>query len=427
MSNDAVARYSEIDFSATGEAALRLLSLAKVEAASPTLRLTDHVGKLPPHLTGEMAAWFGEYVSSDRQAALDCVDVVLTRLDQSKHGKPVFLERERDQAREDLISKKRDTIARSQSKHRAEYEKLENLVRDEDQTRRRFETLRAQHDREPKLLNLLFYISVMLLIGVAEALINWETFNAIKFFTPAIATGTTLVVGSALAISSHLYGTMVRQMKALFDNSVDDMHRHSGWRILVLGTGALSVALGAVAYGRYYFFADVMAEAAVLGGEPPNALRIIGGSMLTNLLVWMVGVLIAYMVHDPDPRFPDSLKELRRAEAARESLAYNLEKPLRRDFEQLDAIHKKLQSEMTQRNASLSSTPVQKEIRELLTSIMKQDAKVIAILLRYRQALIALIPHDKPAFQVADELQSSKSVQLSPQSYAATELKMKYV
>ena len=149
--------------------------------------------------------------------------------------------------------------------------------------------------------------------------------------------------------------------------------------------------------------------------------------MLTNLLVWMVGVLIAYMLHDPDPRFPDSLTELRRAEVARESLAERLERPMRRAFEQLVAIHEKRQSEITQRNASLSSTPVQKEIRELVTSIMKQDAKVIAVLLQYRQALIALISHDTLAFQIADELRSTKFSKLSSQAYAATELKMKYV
>ena len=121
--------------------------------------------------------------------------------------------------------------------------------------------------------------------------------------------------------------TLLRQARVLFDPSQDDIDRLVGWRMLGIGTLALAVVLGTVWYARSAYFADELRVAGVFGRDAPTAFATIGGSLLGNVAVWLGGVILAFLVHDPDPHFPKSLKDWKGKSTRARQLQVSLERP----------------------------------------------------------------------------------------------------
>ena len=183
----------------------------------------------------------------------------------------------------------------------------------------RFDERRIAHgNRDATLLaySPLYWLA-LLCIGVAEWLINYDTFF---LFTgvPAIAAGATLILGVLLAFAAHGHGTVWKQWSFRFAQARDRTERHGSWRLLGLSTVALLVVIAAAGGSRYAAALHAQAGSAVpniLGAEaavPFDPTRDVLLSLLANVGAWLVGCFVAYFFHDADPDYMSATRQFAR-------------------------------------------------------------------------------------------------------------------
>ncbi len=422
----AVARYTAADFGLDSPAWKDLENAVQREAQSAHLQLTGQIGGDPANLTPEMVAWFNVHVASSRKAALDETAAGFDALSNGKKAAGVFLERERDRIENQRLTEKREALTAHMQKNAAGYSKLKELREQEDTARIRYQSLEQRHNRAPKLPPWWYYPALVLMLP-AEGGINYETFMAVKWMTPAFALGTVVVLGFVLALSAHLYGTLLRQARVLFDRSQDDVDRLVGWRMLSIGTLSLSVVLAVVWYARAAYFADTIRIAGVLGGEAPSAMMTIGGSLLGNLAIWLGGVMLAFMLHDPDPHFPKSLLDWKAKSADAKRLQESLEKPLQTAFDKVDAVAKRDREQAENRHNAMTHMQDYQNVRLLFNRICEQDAKVLGLISRYRSLLVNAVRGRAVNFVEGKDVGIEDAKRLSGEEYAAVTLKLKHL
>ena len=426
LNQGSVDKYASIDLGSDSVACRELDEAVAREAASSHIRLTDHVGDVPPNLTPELLAWFEIHVRSARKAALDEVASRFDAMSEGKRAGGVFLERQLDKIEDERIAKTRAAIRTHENNNAARYEELAQAEREEDTARIRFENLELRHNRAPKMPPA-WYVPALVLLLPAEGAINFESFRALKWMTPAIALGTVTVLGILLALSAHVYGTTLRRARIMFDASQEDLDRLVGWRMLGFATLGLAIVLGAVWYARSAYLADTIRVGTVLGGEVPSALFTIGGSLLGNLGVWVVGVLIAILVHDPDPQFPASLQDWKAKSRRLTSLRELLEKPLQQQRAKIDATAQREREQAENHDRALSHAQDYQAVRNLFARVAEQDARVLARLTSYRGKLVSAL-QDKDARFEKQKLEGVEATELlSGSEYLALTLRLKYL
>jgi hypothetical protein len=421
----AVESYVAIDLSPDGEPARSLFAEADDEARNPAIQLTDHVGPLPGNLTPAMARWYAAHVAGPRSAALDEVAGVLGENDAEAGTRGTFLEREISRAEDQRLAGKRQVVKAHREKNEADYERLAEARIRWQKARNAYDELHARHGREARRPPW-WYIPSLFVIGIAEMLVNYESFAAVKIFTPAIATGTTILVALALACSSHCYGTFLRQVESRFGAFRRDGDRAAAARILGLGTVCLSLVLGAVWYARTSYLADELIEIAVIGGAAPSWISVVGGSMITNMVVWIVGVILAFFAHDEDHAFPVALDDRDKAEKAMRALQNRINQPIQRQFESIDAQCDRNIGQLRTKEQSLANSPRHAEGRKLFARIKEQDARVLSVIDAYRGRLRTRARDSAIVFRKQAELMPQPADTLDADQYAAEPIVMKY-
>ena len=166
-----------------------------------------------------------------------------------------------------------------------------------------------------------FYWMALLLIGLAEWLINYDTF---LIFTGvvAIAAGATIILGLLLAFAAHGHGELLKQWTHRFGGFQTRQTRIGSWRMLVLATIAVLVVLAAAGGSRYAAVLRNLSQAHqpdLIGGGYQlefNPLRDVLLSLLANIAAWIVGVFISYFCHDVNPDFMAATDQHRRCSRA---------------------------------------------------------------------------------------------------------------
>ena len=176
--------------------------------------------------------------------------------------------------------------------------------------------LKAVSSRFPMDVNPL-YLVVMLMIGVAEWFINYDTIF-LFFGVPVIAIGATVVLAVCLSIISHQHGIDLKQWKKKFGPSVEQKDRPYGALLLAsLGLVGLLVVVGWMRYEAVMSAMAVQPTANLLGSQisvtiDPEREVII--SLGANVLAWLVGVFISFFVHDPDPIYAATAIDFHKSE-----------------------------------------------------------------------------------------------------------------
>jgi hypothetical protein len=135
---------------------------------------------------------------------------------------------------------------------------------------------------------------------------------------PAIAAGTTLILGMLLAFSADAHGKILRQWSYMFGPHVDLRERFASWRLLGLATFALILVVGAAGGSRYAAALHSLASQSgsnILGDIiTVDPFRDVMLSLLANLGAWAVGVFLAYLTHDRNPEYMDDAYRKRKAQ-----------------------------------------------------------------------------------------------------------------
>ncbi|MCH8488989.1 MAG: GtrA family protein [Oceanicaulis sp.] len=408
--------YETMDFSENSDLRKQLLARVQDEAGSAEIRLSDPLSyDSPSYLTQEMLSWYRTSVNPVRQAALTDIAEEFQALGKSNQTDGIFIERERQRLSISLGRKKRDIYREQREQKKLALDKIQSLKKEEDRLTNEYNTIRAREgNREPKVTNTPLYVFLLLIVGVVEVLINFDSFNTLSWSTPFLALGLSVVVAIALALASHWHGTVLRQWNYYFGKRERDENRWAAWRMLALGSLALSVVLASVAYARVSFLADYILLNQQLGGtDRTSSFMMIAGTLLGNVLVWIVGIFIAWLMHDRNPEFPEKRKALNKVAAQISDLSNNLERERRRELQRAEAefadeLEKLENAERAQKAASSYGAA-----RAAFQKFSVQDGRVLAALAAYRAALIRkasktetklLVPHmdDETVFRSCD-------------------------
>ncbi|TWB24772.1 hypothetical protein FBZ89_101398 [Nitrospirillum amazonense] len=189
--------------------------------------------------------------------------------------------------------------------------------------------------REPNMMAYSpIYWLLLLAIGIAEWLINYETFFQF-FHVPAMAAGTTIILGLLLAFSAHGHGTILRQWTVRFGPDRDIGDRWGEYRMLCLSSLALIIVIGAAGGSRYVWALNAIAALPTENIIPGvivleiNPLRDVMLSLLGNVGAWIVGVFIAYLFHDKNPDLMSWTRQFRQAHKRFHTLRRGVEEEIK--------------------------------------------------------------------------------------------------
>jgi hypothetical protein len=431
----AISKYLAEDYSLSGPLAKALLERVDGEAAIEQIGLSDLLGLTPADLTGEMESWYRAYVAPPRGEALRGVVQLFAK--QSEKGKTdaFALPLRLGTLDEDLLDKKlRLYDHQSDLNHNRAEEilKLEAKLLDEQQA---YDTKKAEYGgREARILNWWLYLIVLFVVVFgSEAAINLDSFEALPWATQAIAWGATILIGLALGFAAHYHGMVYRQWGWYFDPAERDTKRGPALQMFAGGTALLFAALAFVYYARSAYFLAFTSATGPLDSQDSGGggsfLWVVGGSLLGNIIVYLVGTFWAYLLHDPDPEYPETKKRIKALEKRIGFLTTSMEQVRARALEQMQAAHDRAVETAKRVSASLATQSRYRQARDVLAEVQKQDDSVLAVLLSYRTRLIqraSALGKNTQYMSCTDDVHI-RSKSLSAGEYGRRQLKCKYL
>ena len=161
-------------------------------------------------------------------------------------------------------------------------------------------------------------------------------------------------------------------------------------RMFIGGMTALGFALAFVYYARSAYLLAFTSSVGSFGqGSSEGSLVwIVAGSLLGNMLVYLTGVLWAYLLHDSDPDFVESRICVMTLEKTLAGLETKLEVFRTRALDQMNAAHKKSIEAARRAHGAVSAQPRFRQAQDLFARVQKKDDEVLALLLTYRIKLL---------------------------------------
>jgi hypothetical protein len=307
-----------------------------------------------------------------------------------------------------------DIEASTEKKHEADskYETAKKNVTDLEAEYKAM--YRAEGQREAKDFPWAAYAALLLGVGAAEWMVNYETF--LNFTeVPLMAAGATILVALAVAFAAHFHGTMFKGHQHFFGDHVKTEIKTRNILVIAIVSTVLALAFGGVGGARYLLVVSQVSqlgggESSLLGGDVVtiNVGQVVTISMVINIFVWFVGAAIAYAVHDENPDFTDKLRKYKKAQKIFEPLRQ------KRDTE-IGQLRAKLQKDIEElKNTARAHEQEAKPLADLLATANEKKNKISSeadrlvnrLIRTYRAALADQAAVDNP------ELKFNKGGQL---------------
>lgn len=259
-------------------------------------------------------------------------------------------------------------------------------------------------NKHAKIVNLWLYIPALAVIGIVEWLINWEAANAL-FAQPYLAFGIVILIALAVAAASHEHGTLAKQWSFKCGFAADRDTKRKNYVALGFTTLLFTAAMILVGYMRYKLaYADLIGDMPMGGpfgsrgtiGEVYTAVTM---TLMGNLIVWILGAMIAYWVHDSDPNFAESRVRHIKASKKYQAWSNKLEKELRERLEKLkmeiDHCHNTLNSRFKKGRILIDFCDQVHEHEQMLFGRLKET--IDDSLKLYRRNFLALVKRESPS------------------------------
>lgn len=390
-----LAAYFALDVSPDGEIAKDLMNRLEREAESNEVVLENIVGNLPADVTSQTSAWYQLRVQSVRTPALQALCRLYAERTTEDHGDGFLPQSRQAQIDEDLLKGRLQCYQTQREKFHTTAEKIAKLKADIERKQHDYRVLSTDLGREARPLNrpLYFGVLIVVLFG-SEAAINLDAFKSLPWASPAIAWGATILIGLAIGLAAHFHGTVLKQFDYWLGPQVDDTKRGAAIRMIAAGTAALLLALSFVYYARSAYFTTYMMSLSSFGQPMQHGgsfLWVVGGSLIGNIIVYLVGCMWAFLMHDQNPHFVELKQDIDTFTAQCDSLTKSMDASRRREIEQLTAIHKRKTEETKTATAQILAQPSLRWPQQMLAEFRAKDAQVVALMTNYRQALIHAI------------------------------------
>jgi hypothetical protein len=430
-----VEAYTKLDFSRKSDNAQALMEddILTSEADAGDIKLSDIESNVPVGLTPHMAAWYMEHVQPYRRNAINEIDGVLKNISEDDQVGAALLERSLDEIEKHETLDKRKARQEHGEQNAGDFSKLKVLKSERDSAKLTYDRKFREHrNKEPKTIKWWYWLLLMI-VGITEILVNYDSFTSVKLLTPATALGTAIGVAILVAMSAHLVGMFLAQFRAYFKDATHENDKGHALRMFALGDAFLLTALGVVGYSRYYFFLEIIKQWEVLGGDnAPSMLPIIGGSLGTNMVVWSIGVGLAFTLHDPDPDYPGLKKQKEECEKKFRDVERGLSKGLDSDLKRIAAKADDDREHAKSLDESMQANQAYKTARKLFDRLSKNDAGVTSLMHAYKNNFSKLarktntkISHQKDNVSLLDN--GKQTQDLSPAEYEGLALKVRYL
>ena len=356
----------------------KLFEAAGREAQQSSIQLSDALGTTPYALTPEMHTWYRECIDHPRRNALAEIIAAFTR-DRVRDVKGFLFEARREEA----------ALVRDRQRHalsRKFFNDYHSEIEEYRDARRDLEVERSSQDhRKPIDVPLSQYAFGLLVVWIAEAFLNFESFLQVPFIhSPFIALGTTILIGFSIAFSSHLHGTVLRQWDHYFGPE-DRTRNWVGYRLLTFGGTLIAIPLVLVGGARYYFLIPQLEEAYMLGTAPPSIPISIAFMLLGNVIVYLVGVVWAFFCHDPSPEYPRKARAYKNAKARFDRL---YKREVRDELHRAQQVFANQEKIVAAEDRHQREAPSYDTNRQNYGQFTAFDAKVTGALERYRGELV---------------------------------------
>lgn len=248
------------------------------------------------------------------------------------------------------------------------------------------------------------YISFLVMIMVVEVAINYEAF--LEFYgTRFFAFGTAVIIGIAIAFISHIHGEMAKQGKYHFGDAVSG--KQIAWNVakVVLATLVLAAICYFVGYSRYA--AAISLLDAVGGAGLPDILgnqtdptegiaEKVSVSVLANIVVWFIGAVWAYILHDKNPHYASACISMRKSYKKFHRLQKKLDEEVRLKSAQLRDELEQLETKANVRFENI------RPIKDKLDQVVKHQEAILdeakahidGRIAEYKYALTATVSGD---------------------------------
>lgn len=416
----AVARYLALDFSPTSEAARDLMARVVREDGRAAIDLQDIAGPLPADITMQMGSWYQTYVHPLRVPALQAICQRYEAATDQSDAVAFLPQARQSKLDEELLKAKRDLynnmVARFRSKNEEIRDKKKKLVEAEREYRSRRMELGGR-DAKP-LRKVRYYSFLILLLFSSEAAINLDAFKSLPWATPAIAWGSMVIIGLGVGFAADVHGKLLRQFEYWFGGEHKGGKHVPAWRKLLLPDSIVGKTLSYVHYSparrgpawRQFLLADILLTGSLsyvyyardayfseqvplsqYGQHGESFVWIVGGSLLGNLLVYVIGTIWAFWMHDPDPDFVDRWLRVQHLEHRIASLSMEVEETVEGERQILVVAHKTHSEECARAEREMAIWPSLRRPRELYQRFTSQDMAVAGLLTGYRTQLISNI------------------------------------
>jgi hypothetical protein len=172
----------------------------------------------------------------------------------------------------------------------------------------------------PKNISPVLYAIPLILVGVAEWYVNYSTFAAM--FIPVFAIAATLIVAAVFAGASHLHGAYLKQISEIMHPSVEYRNVLGRKIALIIATISLLAAFVTVVWLRWIVISDQLgigssSEAGTFGGPTSSMVwSRVGPTIIINLLIWGLGTLYSWAMHEKVPGLREKYRDYLRASKA---------------------------------------------------------------------------------------------------------------
>jgi hypothetical protein len=144
------------------------------------------------------------------------------------------------------------------------------------------------------------YFVLLAAITSIEWLINYESLEA-WLGLPFLAWGGTIILAAGVGVAAHYHGTYLKQWTSRFAPHEPGKGRYIG--ILIAVTAALLVVIGVAGWARFSLATHSSAPQGPMIPldqlpSQPNPTTDVLVSLGFNLLVWLIGVAVAFFAHD---------------------------------------------------------------------------------------------------------------------------------
>lgn len=371
--------YLDLNLSPDGPIVKELYDKIPHEAENNAIALTGYgdYGAPSENLTPAMSTWLGWHITPVRGAALaelaaDASQFRLGNKGGELHG--ICHDIEYDRLDKDTNEQINDLYASFRQQYIGQIDEKRRLSTD-------YSRMKGEYGRDAKNLSTARQATPPILAGLVEGLLNYS--NLVEIAPSGIvALAGTILVAVVVGCGIHFLGKGLAERQYSWNDNEE--LKQSNMISIFGGAIAILFILAILFTLQYVELQDDIDRAALLGIDAPNIALILIQLIGFNIAIYLIGTVLTYHQYDPNPDFAKKAQDLTAAEKSLEALKdRHVYQPKKKILQKRDRERVALKEKARQMDGMAGYD----QLKTKQSMIVTQDAKIVAVLSGYRNAL----------------------------------------